>query len=111
VVSLSRGDGTSKMVRLYEWFHAKFPTSIDCRPILVKNDLTTAGFTIVKEKRAVMWGLPVDIVLSNSLACHRLNRRIENHLSSTWDVSHATESTRRSMILPANLRRLAKRRR
>jgi ubiquinone/menaquinone biosynthesis C-methylase UbiE len=64
VVALSLGDGKSKMVGMYNWFHEKFPKQIDCRPILAKNALETAGFSIVTHDRGSMWRLPVDIVLA-----------------------------------------------
>nr|MDO8114365.1 class I SAM-dependent methyltransferase [Candidatus Sigynarchaeota archaeon] len=64
IVSLSRGNGRKVAVRVYEWFHEKFPKAIDCRPINAREALIAAGFSITREKRDSMWGLPVDIVLA-----------------------------------------------
>lgn len=49
-------------VRLYQWFHTRWPHVIDCRPIYVHTVLIRAGFEIIEAHRMVMWGLPVEIV-------------------------------------------------
>jgi ubiquinone/menaquinone biosynthesis C-methylase UbiE len=49
-------------VRLYEWFHARWPAAVDCRPILAREALQEAGFTIESARRWKMWGLPVDVI-------------------------------------------------
>jgi ubiquinone/menaquinone biosynthesis C-methylase UbiE len=64
VVSLSR-EPAGWPVRLYEWCHERWPSAVDCRPIYVRQALEGAGFTMVKSKSEVMWGLPVEIVLAN----------------------------------------------
>ncbi len=50
-------------VRLYEWFHARWPQVVDCRPIHVHAALIGAGFEIHEVRRMVMWGLPVEIAV------------------------------------------------
>ena len=55
----------SKAVSIYEWFHEKMPTAVDCRPIYAQTDLTTAGFTIQDVTALSMWGLPVEIILAS----------------------------------------------
>jgi demethylmenaquinone methyltransferase/2-methoxy-6-polyprenyl-1,4-benzoquinol methylase len=54
----------SKAVNIYEWFHEKMPTAVDCRPIYAQADLTAAGFTIQVVNALSMWGLPVEIILA-----------------------------------------------
>lgn len=51
-------------VRIYEWFHKKMPTAVDCRPIYAQAALTAAGFTICDTTTLSMWGLPVEIILA-----------------------------------------------
>jgi len=46
VVSMSREDGKSLLLRLYEWAHKKFPQYVDCRPIYVAESIKDAGFEI-----------------------------------------------------------------
>lgn len=54
----------SKAVSIYEWFHEKMPTAVDCRPIYAQADLTASGFTIQDVDALSMWGLPVEIILA-----------------------------------------------
>jgi ubiquinone/menaquinone biosynthesis C-methylase UbiE len=63
VVSMVKKPG--KVVDIYEWFHEKMPTAVDCRPIHAQSDLTTAGFTIQEVTSLSMWGLPVEIILAS----------------------------------------------
>jgi ubiquinone/menaquinone biosynthesis C-methylase UbiE len=63
-VSLSRRDPRSLIVRIYEWFHDKFPKRIDCRPILADAALEAAGFIIVEIEHGSIFGVPVDVVLA-----------------------------------------------
>ena len=51
-------------VRLYEWFHRKFPKFVDCRPIFVKKELEDVNFQILNIEEMSMWGLPIGIVLA-----------------------------------------------
>ena len=63
VVSLSREDRTSLMLRLYEWMHQRMPQYIDCRPIYVEQALKKAGFHVVHSEKEKLWGLPAKIVV------------------------------------------------
>ncbi len=63
VVSLSREDETSLMLRLYEWMHQRMPQYIDCRPIYVEQALKEAGFHVVHSENEKLWGLPAKIVV------------------------------------------------
>lgn len=55
----------SKAVNIYEWFHEKMPTAVDCRPIHAQSDLTDAGFTLQDVTALSMWGLPVEIIVAS----------------------------------------------
>ncbi len=63
VVALSR-EGGGRMMRLYGWAHRRWPRWVDCRPIYVRQTLEEAGFVTRRTTRALMWGLPVEIVLA-----------------------------------------------
>jgi demethylmenaquinone methyltransferase/2-methoxy-6-polyprenyl-1,4-benzoquinol methylase len=63
VVTLVKGTLPGWPVRLYEWFHDRLPTMVDCRPIFGRAALQEAGFTLEKVDTEMMWGLPVEILL------------------------------------------------
>jgi len=62
IVSLAKRDILA--VQIYEWFHRKMPTLVDCRPIYLQPILKEAGFDIQKSTVKTMWGLPVEIVIT-----------------------------------------------
>ena len=62
IVSLSKKETSA--VRIYEWFHMRFPAFVDCRPIYARQSLEQAGFRPLKHLGLVMWGLPVDIIIA-----------------------------------------------
>ena len=51
-------------VDIYEWFHDRMPSWVDCRPIHAQADLRAAGFRLVDVSALRMWGLPVEILLA-----------------------------------------------
>lgn len=63
VVSLSREDGDSILLKLYEWAHEKMPRYVDCRPIYVERSLAKAGFEIRSVEKVSLFGLPGEIVV------------------------------------------------
>lgn len=62
IVSLAKQETAA--VRIYEWFHRKMPTFIDCRPIYLQRILKEAGFQVRESTIKKMWGLPVEIVIA-----------------------------------------------
>ena len=64
VVSMSKQDGKSTLLRLYEWAHQKWPKYVDCRPIYVKSSLIDAEYLIQSEQKARLVGLPLEIVVA-----------------------------------------------
>jgi len=63
VVSMSKDDGSSILVRLYEWSHKKFPQYADCRPIYVEKSLKEMGFGIKHKEKIKIFGLTGKIVV------------------------------------------------
>jgi ubiquinone/menaquinone biosynthesis C-methylase UbiE len=68
VVSMSREDGKSVLINLYEWAHKKFPNYADCRPIYVEQSVREAGFMIMNKRKVNVFGLPIEIVVGNNPA-------------------------------------------
>lgn len=63
VVSLSKEYGESWLLKVYEWFHKKFPAIADCRPIYVEGSIKDAGYKIRFKERISIFGLPGEIVI------------------------------------------------
>ena len=63
IVSLSKENGNSLMVKIYEGLHKKFPKYFDCRPIYVNKALKDAHFNIKTNIKNKMFGLPVEIIV------------------------------------------------
>lgn len=63
-VTMAKKAQDNLAVRLYEWFHAKMPVMVDCRPIFAGQALQEAGFQIGEVTEMSMWGLPVEVILA-----------------------------------------------
>ncbi len=57
VVALNHEDRLP--VKIYNWFHERVPSIVDCHPIDVRNILETAGFKPIEVIEKAMVGLPV----------------------------------------------------
>jgi len=64
VASMSKENGQSKLLRLYEWTHMKWPKYVDCRPIYVEQSLRNTGYEIKSKEKVKLFGLPVEIILA-----------------------------------------------
>lgn len=64
VVAISERGDDNFMTKVYKWAHIKFPSYIDCRPILTEDELKKSGFKIRYVEKHTMWDLPVDIVIA-----------------------------------------------
>jgi len=68
VISMSKEDEASPLLKLYEWLHQKLPQYVDCRPIYVEQSIKDAGFGIQYKERVSLLGLPGDIVIGTKPA-------------------------------------------
>ncbi len=68
VVSMVKSEKPFLPERIYEWFHAKMPSAVDCRPIYAQAALREAGFDLRAVTALSMWGLPVEINLADNKA-------------------------------------------
>jgi ubiquinone/menaquinone biosynthesis C-methylase UbiE len=62
IVSLAKSN--ARAVKIYEWFHNRFPEIVDCHPIYVHQVLETAGFVPGKSAERRLWSLPVVAVIA-----------------------------------------------
>jgi len=63
IISLSKENGGSWLLKAYEWFHIKFPSIVDCRPIYVEQSIKDVGYQIKRKERISIFGLPGEIVI------------------------------------------------
>jgi ubiquinone/menaquinone biosynthesis C-methylase UbiE len=63
VVAMAEPVRATPMTRLYAWSHARFPTTVDCRPIAVSQVLARGGFRVERLMRRSLWGLPVEVAV------------------------------------------------
>jgi len=63
IVSMSKEDGESALLKLYEWAHQKWPKYLDCKPIYVEQCLIDSGYKIRGKQKARLLGLPLEIVI------------------------------------------------
>jgi demethylmenaquinone methyltransferase/2-methoxy-6-polyprenyl-1,4-benzoquinol methylase len=66
VASMSKENGESISLRLYEWIHNKCPKYVGSRPIYAEKSLIQAGFHIQSRDRVRVFGLPAEIILAVS---------------------------------------------
>jgi demethylmenaquinone methyltransferase/2-methoxy-6-polyprenyl-1,4-benzoquinol methylase len=62
LVATSRMGGIGGMTSLYEFFHRKFPHTVDCHPIYAARALEAAGFKIINEEVDSLWGIGLEII-------------------------------------------------
>lgn len=63
IASISKEGTESKLIKLYEWAHRKYPVYIDCRPIYVERSVRDAFFEIKYKDKVQIFGLPVEMVI------------------------------------------------
>jgi len=66
VVTMIKTEQPSFAERTYEWFHARMPVTVDCRPIRAQDALQEADFEITEVIPEKMWGLPVEIIVAHN---------------------------------------------
>lgn len=63
LISMSKENGNSLMLMIYEWIHKNFPRIADCRPIYAEQALKDAGLGIYYREKVKFFGLPVGIII------------------------------------------------
>ena len=64
VLSMSKWQSKGFMFQMYQGLQKRFPTWIDCRPILLAQTLAGNGFKVVESRQSSLFGLPIEIVLA-----------------------------------------------
>ncbi len=66
VISMSKEEGYSLLLGLYEWVHKKLPQYVDCRPIYLEQSIKGSGFEIKHKEKIKLFGLPGEMVVGVS---------------------------------------------
>ena len=61
---MSKDNGKSIFLKLYEWLHKKLPKYIDCRPIYVEQSVRQAEFAVISKEKVKLFRLPGEIVVA-----------------------------------------------
>ena len=66
MVALVKTEQPGFAERTYEWFHARMPVSVDCRPIMAQAALKDGGFEIDQVIPEKMGGLAVEVIVGRN---------------------------------------------
>jgi len=64
VVAMSKEDGRSVSVKVYEWIHKRCPKYLGSRPIYGGQCLIDAGYQIISKERIKILRLPAEIIIA-----------------------------------------------
>lgn len=64
VASMSKENGESILLRLYEWIHNKWPKYVGSRPIYAEQALIDTGYQIKSKEKTKLFRLPVEIIVA-----------------------------------------------
>lgn len=64
IVSMSKENGESILLKLYELVHSKWPKYFDCRPIYVEKSLKNAGYKMKIREKIRFFGLNMEVVVA-----------------------------------------------
>jgi len=64
VASMSKENGESIFLRLYEWIHNKWPKYFGSRPIYAEQALIDAGYEIESKEKVKIFRLPAEIIVA-----------------------------------------------
>ena len=64
IVSMTKENGQSALVRLYEWAHKRWPKYVDCRPIYLEQSLIDAGYEVRSKEKVKLFLLPGEIIIA-----------------------------------------------
>jgi len=69
IVALSNS-GCGVVKRTYEWLHDRFPRYVDCRPIMLDQQLEKGDFNVVESVEYSLFCLPVRIALAKKITAN-----------------------------------------
>jgi ubiquinone/menaquinone biosynthesis C-methylase UbiE len=64
VACMSKEDGRSLFVGVYEWIHTRWPKYVGTRPIYARRTLLEAGYVVTGAEKLKILGLPAEIIVA-----------------------------------------------
>ena len=64
IISMSKENGHSMLLRVYEWLHKKLPNYVDCRPIFLERVIKDSGLNITYQSKVRLLSLPLEIMIA-----------------------------------------------
>ncbi len=72
---MSKENGESVLLKLYEWIHNKWPKYIGSRPIDAEQTLIDTGYQIKTKEKVKLFRLPIEIVVAAKTISENSERR------------------------------------
>jgi len=64
IVDMSKENGNSVFLKVYEWLHKKCPKYVGSRPIYAGQCLIDAGYQIKSKEKIRIYRLPAEILIA-----------------------------------------------
>jgi len=64
IIAMSKENGKSVFLKVYEWIHKKCPKYLGSRPIYAEQCLIDAGYQIKNKKKIKIFRLPAEIIIA-----------------------------------------------
>lgn len=64
IASMSKENGKSVFLKLYEWIHNKWPKYVGSRPIYAEQALIDTGYQIKSKEKIKLFRLPIEIIVA-----------------------------------------------
>jgi demethylmenaquinone methyltransferase/2-methoxy-6-polyprenyl-1,4-benzoquinol methylase len=61
---MSKENGKSLFLKVYEWIHNKYPKYLGSRPIYAEQCLIDAGYQIKSKEKIKIFRLPAEIIVA-----------------------------------------------
>lgn len=64
IIDMSKENGQSVFLKVYEWIHKKWPKYVGSRPIYAEQCLIDAGYQIKSKEKIKIYRLPAEIIVA-----------------------------------------------
>jgi ubiquinone/menaquinone biosynthesis C-methylase UbiE len=78
IVDMSKENGKSVFLKVYEWIHNKYPKYLGSRPIYAEQCLIDAGYQIKSKEKIKIFRLPAEIIVAIKAQPEELQKHYTN---------------------------------